>query len=44
MEMLVSGMGKLGADPHADEVFHEFTYALYPHAGDWKAAETERRG
>ena len=30
-------------DPHADEGFHEFTYALYPHAGDWKAAETERR-
>jgi alpha-mannosidase len=31
-------------DPHADEGFHEFTYALYPHLGDWKAAETERRG
>ena len=31
-------------DPRADEGFHEFTYALYPHAGDWKAAETERRG
>jgi alpha-mannosidase len=31
-------------DPHADEGFHEFTYALYPHAGGWKAAETERRG
>ena len=31
-------------DPHADEGFHEFTYALYPHAGDWKAAGTERRG
>jgi alpha-mannosidase len=31
-------------DPHADEGFHEFTYALYAHAGDWKAAETERRG
>jgi alpha-mannosidase len=31
-------------DPHADEGVHEFTYALYPHAGDWKAAETERRG
>jgi alpha-mannosidase len=30
-------------DAHADEGFHEFTYALYPHAGDWKAAETERR-
>jgi alpha-mannosidase len=31
-------------DPHADEGFHEFTYALYPHRGDWKAGETERRG
>jgi alpha-mannosidase len=31
-------------DPHADEGLHEFTYALYPHPGDWKAAETERRG
>jgi alpha-mannosidase len=31
-------------DPHADEGLHEFTYALYPHSGDWKAAETERRG
>ena len=30
-------------DPHADEGFHEFTYALYAHAGDWKAGETERR-
>jgi alpha-mannosidase len=31
-------------DAHADEGLHEFTYALYPHAGDWKAGETERRG
>jgi alpha-mannosidase len=31
-------------DAHADEGFHEFTYALYPHAGDWKLGETERRG
>jgi alpha-mannosidase len=31
-------------DPDADQGFHEFTYALYPHAGDWKAGETERRG
>jgi alpha-mannosidase len=31
-------------DPQADQGFHEFTYALYPHAGDWKAGETERRG
>jgi alpha-mannosidase len=31
-------------DPHADEGFHEFTYALYPHAGDWKQGGTERQG
>lgn len=31
-------------DPHADEGFHEFTYALYPHAGDWKQGDTERQG
>lgn len=23
-------------DPHADEGAHEFAYALYPHAGDWR--------
>lgn len=23
-------------DPHADEGAHEFSYALYPHAGDWR--------
>ena len=31
-------------DPNADQGLHEFTYALYPHAGDWKAGETERQG
>jgi len=31
-------------DPHADEGFHEFTYSMYPHAGDWKSAGTMRRG
>jgi alpha-mannosidase len=31
-------------DPHADEGFHEFTYALYPHAGDWKQGDTEHEG
>jgi alpha-mannosidase len=31
-------------DPHADEGHHEFTYALYPHGGDWKEALTVRRG
>jgi alpha-mannosidase len=30
-------------DPHADEGLHEFTYALYPHPGDWKEAQTMRR-
>jgi alpha-mannosidase len=23
-------------DPHADEGHHAFTYAIYPHAGDWR--------
>ncbi|MFB2769925.1 alpha-mannosidase [Pelatocladus sp. BLCC-F211] len=31
-------------DPQADRGIHEFTYALYPHAGDWKSAHTVRRG
>ncbi|WP_315785406.1 alpha-mannosidase [Fischerella sp. JS2] len=31
-------------DPHADRGVHEFTYALYPHAGDWKSAHTVQRG
>jgi alpha-mannosidase len=31
-------------DPNADQGFHEFTYALYPHAGDWRRATTIRRG
>lgn len=31
-------------DPHADEGHHEFTYALYPHAGTWREAGTVRRG
>ena len=31
-------------DPHADEGHHEFTYALYPHGGGWRAAMTVRRG
>ena len=28
----------------ADQGFHEFTYALYPHSGDWKTGETMRQG
>ncbi|MBD2431667.1 MULTISPECIES: alpha-mannosidase [Fischerella] len=31
-------------DQQADRGVHEFTYALYPHAGDWKSAHTVRRG
>jgi alpha-mannosidase len=31
-------------DPHADEGHHEFIYALYPHQGTWRDAQTVRRG
>jgi alpha-mannosidase len=31
-------------DPIADQGIHEFVYALYPHAGTWKQALTERQG
>ncbi|MGA7850978.1 MAG: alpha-mannosidase [Terriglobales bacterium] len=31
-------------DPHADEGHHEFTYSLYPHRGNWRDAQTVRRG
>jgi alpha-mannosidase len=31
-------------DPDADRGAHQFTYALYPHAGSWQAAQTVRRG
>lgn len=31
-------------DPHADEGRHRFTYAIYPHAGDWVQAGTVQRG
>jgi len=31
-------------DPNADRGHHHFSYALYPHAGDWKQALTLRRG
>ncbi len=30
-------------DVNPDEGLHRFTYALYPHAGDWRAAGTERQ-
>jgi alpha-mannosidase len=28
----------------ADQGFHEFTYSLYPHNGDWKTGSTMRQG
>ena len=31
-------------DPDADRGHHHFSYALYPHGGDWKQALTVRRG
>ena len=31
-------------DPEADQGHHHFSYALYPHAGDWKQALTVRQG
>jgi alpha-mannosidase len=31
-------------DPDADQGHHHFSYALYPHAADWKQALTVRRG
>ncbi len=31
-------------DPDADQGHQEFSFALYPHSGDWKQALTERRG
>jgi alpha-mannosidase len=31
-------------DPDADEGRHHFTYSFYPHAGDWKQADTVRQG
>jgi len=31
-------------DPDADREHHHFSYALYPHTGDWKQALTVRHG
>ncbi|HEY9812733.1 MAG TPA: alpha-mannosidase, partial [Candidatus Sericytochromatia bacterium] len=31
-------------DPQADIGIHEFTYALYPHSGNWQSGNTVRRG
>lgn len=30
-------------DPNADQGHHDFTYALYPHGGTWRAAQTVNR-
>ena len=31
-------------DPMADRGTHEFSYALYPHKGDWRDGDTAQRG
>lgn len=31
-------------DPTADQGEQQFVYALYPHGGDWREADTERQG
>ena len=31
-------------DPKADQTIHEFTYAIYPHSGNWQMAQTVQRG
>jgi len=31
-------------NPDADKGNHEFTYALYPHGGGWRSAQTVRQG
>jgi alpha-mannosidase len=36
--------GATAPDPEADRGKHELLYSLLPHRGDWKAAETPRRG
>ena len=34
----------LSPDPMADRGRHRFTYALFPHQGDWRSARTVREG
>jgi alpha-mannosidase len=36
--------GSKWPNPTADRGYHEFTYAIYPHSGTWKAAQTVRKG
>ncbi|MGQ9629375.1 MAG: glycoside hydrolase family 38 C-terminal domain-containing protein [bacterium] len=31
-------------DPHPDQGVHSIVYSIYPHEGDWREAETPRRG
>ncbi|HEX6288547.1 MAG TPA: alpha-mannosidase [Herpetosiphonaceae bacterium] len=40
LTLLKSGVNP---DPNADQGLHRFTYALLPHAGDWREAEVVRR-
>ncbi len=36
--------GAAWPDPDADRGQHQFTYALYPHQGDWRSARTVHQG
>ncbi|MBE9146816.1 alpha-mannosidase [Planktothrix mougeotii] len=36
--------GSTWPDPEADLGSHQFSYALYPHTGDWKQAKTVQKG
>ncbi|MBW4489599.1 MAG: alpha-mannosidase [Trichocoleus desertorum ATA4-8-CV12] len=36
--------GTTWPDPEADRGQHQFTYALYPHVGNWQTAQTVRKG
>nr|WP_290221811.1 alpha-mannosidase [Trichocoleus desertorum] len=36
--------GATWPDPEADRGQHQFTYALYPHIGNWQTAQTVRKG
>jgi alpha-mannosidase len=36
--------GSTWPNPEADQGIHQFTYAIYPHAGSWQNAQTVRRG
>jgi alpha-mannosidase len=37
LSLLKSG---IDPNPEADKEYHDFTYSIYPHAGDWREAET----